>query len=333
MKKTTVVIPNYNGIKYLEDCLYSLYDSPGKLSVQDGKKELPFAVIVVDNGSTDGSVTFLRKKFPQVRVICFAENTGFCGAVNAGIQAAETPYVMLLNNDTAVEQNAVEKLTQAIEQDDRIFSVCAKMVCMDRPEILDDAGDFYCALGWAFARGKGKPAKRYEKPGNVFACCGGASLYRRKVLLQLGLFDEAHFAYLEDMDIGWRAKIYGYRNVYEPAALVRHAGSGFSGSRYNAFKVRLSSRNSVYLIGKNMPLVQLILNFPFLCLGFFIKFLFFIKKGYGGLYLQGLLKGFAMCFSEDGREKKVSFSGKNLRHYVWIQLELWYNMFRRALDF
>lgn len=98
---------------------------------------------------------------------------------------------------------------------------------------------------------------------------------------KIGYFDENHFAYLEDIDIGYRARIFGYQNGYCPDAIVYHAGSGASGSRYNAFKVDLSSRNSIYLIYKNMPLLQLILNLPFLLLGFLVKTLFFIKRDLG----------------------------------------------------
>ena len=109
-------------------------------------------------------------------------------------------------------------------------------------------------------------------------------MYRKDYLERTGLFDEAHFAYLEDVDLGYRARIAGFYNVMEPAAVVYHAGSGFSGSRYNAFKISHSSRNNVYLIYKNMPLFQLVLNAPFLLAGFGIKILFFARKGFGGIY-------------------------------------------------
>lgn len=321
MIETTVIIPNINGMKYLQDCLASLYAC----------EERTFPVIVVDNGSTDGSTAYIREHFPQTKLICFPENKGFCGAVNAGILAAKTPYVILLNNDTTVSYGFVSYLTNAVKENERFFSVGAKIVSMKEPDIADDAGDYYCALGWAFARGKGKPERRYQKPCDVFAACAGAAIYRTDVLKKLGLFDEAHFAYLEDMDIGYRAKIYGYRNRFEPSALVYHAGSATSGSRYNAFKVRLSSRNSVYLIGKNMPLLQILFNLPFLLVGFLIKYLFFLKKGFGKLYLQGLWKGVRMCFSETAQSRRIPFSAGCFKNYIVIELELFYNLFVRRL--
>ena len=160
------------------------------------------------------------------------------------------------------------------------------------PELLDDAGDFYSALGWAAARGKGKPEAEYSREEKIFSACAGAAIYRRKVLLGLGLFDEEHFAYLEDLDICYRARLHGYENWYLPKARVRHVGSGTSGSRYNLFKVRYSSRNNIYLIWKNMPLFQILLNLPFLLAGFGAKFLFFAGKGFGKEYLAGIRNGF-----------------------------------------
>lgn len=152
----------------------------------------------------------------------------------------------------------------------------------DKPELLDDAGDGYCVFGWAYSRGKGRPAAEYEKPCRVFSACGGAAIYRKEIFEKIGYFDKLHFAYLEDLDIGYRANLYGYRNYYEPSAQVIHYGSASSGSRYNAFKTELAAANNLYVIGKNMPLLQLIWNLPFLLPGFFIKFLFFCKKRMAG---------------------------------------------------
>ena len=136
------------------------------------------------------------------------------------------------------------------------------------------------------------------------------------VMQETGFFDENHFAYLEDVDIGYRARLLGYKNYYEPSAVCYHAGSGFSGSRYNEFKISLSSRNSIYLVLKNMPLLQILFNLPFLFAGFFVKFVFFAVKGYGNTYCKGLLNGFNLYFSKEGRGHKVPFKMKNLPHYI-----------------
>lgn len=322
MGKTTVIIPNWNGKKYLKTCLDSLLEQ---------RKETPY-IIVADNGSDDGSAAFVKENYPFVRLLEFETNTGFCRAVNAGIRAAETEYVILLNNDTKVERNFVEQLEKAIEEEEKIFSVSAKMISMSNPLLLDDAGDFYCALGWAYAAGKGKmDGSDYDKPGKIFASCAGAAIYRRNKLLEIGLFDEAHFAYLEDIDIGYRARICGYVNRFEPSARVFHAGSATSGSKYNEFKINFSARNSVYIIRKNMPILQILINLPFLIIGFLLKFLFFVRKGYGKTYLKGFWSGCKLSSSKEGKEKRVKFKRGHLKNYILIQWELWVNIFRRFI--
>lgn len=318
MLKTTVVIPNYNGIKYLGNCVSSLLEGT----------VVPH-IIVVDNGSKDGSRELMEEKYKSVQLISFSENTGFCKAVNAGIRASSTEFVMLLNNDTVADKEMVEQLEKALANNQRAFSVAAKMINLYASEKLDDAGDFYSALGWAYARGKDKPVSCYDKPGRIFSACAGAALYRRAVFGEIGYFDENHFAYLEDMDIGYRANIYGWRNIYEPKAKVFHAGSGVSGSRHNAFKVKLSSKNSVYLIWKNMPFLQFVLNLPFLLLGYLIKTLFFIKKGLGKTYVKGVGTGIRLSLSKEGRKNKVKFTFKHLGNYAWIQWQLWKGMILR----
>ena len=277
--KTTIIIPNYNGLSFMEPCFESLKEQ----TVRD------FKVLVVDNGSTDGSVEWLKEH--RIPSIFLKENTGFSGAVNTGIRAADTPYVLLLNNDTRVEPGFVAAMERAMDQSPKIFTVSSRMIQMYHPELLDDAGDMYSILGWAYQRGVGRSSELYQKSCRVFSACAGAAIYRRAVFHEIGLFDELHFAYLEDIDVGWRAKLYGYDNIYCPDAAVYHVGSGTSGSRYNSFKVRLAARNCIYLNYKNMPSWQLLLNAPFLLAGIFVKYLFFVKNGFGGDYVSGLKEG------------------------------------------
>lgn len=315
--KITVVIPNYNGIKFIEECLESVLNQ---------EPDTPaYKILVVDNGSADGSLELMEKQFPQVTVLPQGTNTGFCHAVNVGIGASDTPYVLLLNNDTKVKTGFIKGLYDAMESKPDAFSVSAKMLMWDKPELLDDAGDKYCILGWAYSRGKGKPADSYNTPCEIFSACGGAAIYRKSVFEKIGLFDENHFAYLEDLDIGYRARIYGYKNYYEPSAEVIHYGSASSGSRYNAWKTELAAANSVYVIAKNMPLLQLLFNLPFLLAGFFIKFLFFCKKKMGKIYLKGLAKGLKKSFSKSGRESKIPFRFSRVPEYFGIQVQMLVN--------
>lgn len=322
MARTTVVIPNYRGIKYIEACLCSLYQGT----------VIP-EVILVDNYSEDGSLELVRERFPQVQVIALSFNTGFCKAVNEGIKAAKTDYVVLLNNDTVADKDMIKELEASLDRNPKAFSSGARMINLHDQSILDGAGDFYCALGWGFSRGKGKPADAFNHPARTFSACAGAAIYRRDIFEKIGYFDENHYAYLEDIDIGYRANIYGYHNRYEPRAKVFHAGSAVSGSRYNTFKVKQSARNNVYLIYKNMPFLQILINLPFLAVGFGIKFMFFCKKGMGGDYYRAFKEGAAICKTAPAKKNKVKFSVKNLKNYFWIQIQLWINIVRRMCDF
>ena len=313
--EVSVIIPNFNGIAFLDTVLNSL----------EGQSMNDFEVILVDNGSTDGSCSFAAANYPWVHILELPDNFGFCRAVNEGIRASKAPYVLLLNNDTEVTENFVEEMLDAIKRHRNAFSCGARMVQYHDRDRLDDAGNYYCALGWSFARGRGRDIHAFEKEEKIFAACAGAAIYRKKILDQIGLFDEEHFAYLEDVDIGYRARIYGYENWYAPEAVVYHVGSGTSGSRYNQFKTRYSSRNNVYLVYKNMPFLQILLNLPFLAAGFMVKFLFFAVKGMGREYLAGIKNGFSIS----RRDRKVPFTLKHLKNYCRIQLELWRNILRR----
>ena len=314
MKKVSVIIPNYNGMQYVKRCLDSLMAQTLK----------DWEILFIDNGSADGSRELVEKEYPLVRVIALPENLGFCGAVNIGIHAATAPYVVLLNNDTEAEPEFLQELYDGIRRKPRAFSGGAMMLQFHNREKIDDAGNFYNALGWAFALGKGKPAADYNKERKIFSACGGAAIYRKDLLEELGYFDEEHFAYLEDTDIGYRAQIAGYENWYFPKAKVYHVGSGTSGSRYNQFKIRYSSRNNIYMIYKNMPILQIVLNMPLLVAGFTVKLLFFSFKGYGREYAAGIKNGFSIC-----KKNKVRFQWKHMGNYCRIQIQLWVNLIRR----
>ena len=281
MQEVSVVIPNFNGMAYLDGVLSSLE----RQTIRN------FEVILVDNGSTDGSCAFVSAEYPWVHMIQLPENYGFSRAVNEGIHAARSPYVLLLNNDTEAEPDFLEEMVAALRRHKKAFSCQAKMIQLHDRDKMDDAGNYYCALGWAFARGKGKDIRHYDREQKIFSTCAGAAIYRKKFIDRIGDFDEEHFAYLEDLDIGYRARICGYQNWYAPKAKVYHVGSGTSGSRYNSFKVRLAARNCIYLNYKNMPGWQILLNAPFLLAGIFVKYLFFVKNGFGGDYVSGLKEG------------------------------------------
>ncbi|WP_333651866.1 glycosyltransferase family 2 protein [Lacrimispora sp.] len=307
-KKVTIIIPNYNGLKFMEPCFKAL----------EAQSEKNFELLVVDNGSSDGSVEWLKER--NIPSVFLKENTGFSGAVNVGINRAQTPYVILLNNDTEPEPDYVKEMVKAIERSPEVFSVSSKMIQLYHKELMDDAGDMYSLLGWAYQRGVGQSSRGYRKPCQVFSACAGAAIYRREVFKEIGGFDEDHFAYLEDIDVGYRAKIFGYKNMYCPTAIVYHVGSGTSGSKYNSFKVRLAARNNVYLNYKNMPFLQLFINLGPLLVGMFVKYLFFRKIGFASDYAEGLKEGLKTA----GKTKKVKFRSTHLGNYLRIEGELIY---------
>ena len=317
MESVAVIIPNYNGQKYLTDCLKSLK----KQTYRD------FKVIMVDNGSTDGSISLVKRDFPEVEVIELAENTGFANAVNVGIKATSAKYVFLLNNDTICEKEAIAALVGVLDKKHSVFSAQAKMLQIKEPHLIDDAGDYYCALGWAFAPSKDKDNSKYFKRVNVTSACAGAAMYRREVFEEIGYFDEAHFCYLEDVDVGYRARLYGYNNVMEPGAIVYHVGSGSSGSRHNTFKVELTAANNLYFIYKNMNVLQIIINLPLFLTGVIIKHVFYMKKGLGKAHIKGLSKGFSKIITNS--DKRVTFGGRQIANSFLMQLELWVNCVRR----
>lgn len=302
----------------MEPCLASLK----KQTYKD------YQILVVDNASTDGSVEYVKEHYPEIEVIALKKNYGFSKAVNVGIRRSTTPYVILLNNDTTADPYYIEEMVRTIEKSPRIFSVSSKMIQMYHPELIDSAGDLYTLTGWGVCRGVGRPVSNYTETDEVFSACAGAAIYRRQVFQKIGLFDEKHFAYLEDIDVGYRARIFGYRNLYCPTALVYHVGSGTSGSKYNSFKVRLSARNNIYLNYKNMPLLQLMVNFLPLFAGYVLKYAFFIKIGFGKDYKDGILEGLRTRKTL----RKVPFRMMRLRHYMRIEKDLIQYTFSYAKD-
>lgn len=287
-----------------------------------------FRILVVDNASTDGTLAYMEENYPEIEVIALDQNYGFSKAVNIGIQNSTTPYVLLLNNDTTVDPHFVEEMVKAIKSSKRIFSVSSKMIQMYHPELIDSAGDLYTLVGWGICRGTGRPVSNYTRQDDIFTACAGAAIYRRSVFKKIGYFDENHFAYLEDIDVGYRAKIYGYRNIYCPTALVYHVGSGTSGSKYNSFKVKLSARNNIYLNYKNMPVFQLLINLFPLTAGYLVKYLFFIKIGFGKDYKEGILEGLRTARAQ----KKFRFQLRHLPNYIRIEAELIINTFSYVKD-
>lgn len=309
--QVSIVLPNMNGAGWLKGSIDSLY----------AQTMTDFELIVVDNASSDESLDIARSYTGTTgyTLIENKENTGFSAAVNAGIRLAKAPFVLLFNNDAFAAPDMLERLLQCIGQEEKIFSVQCLMLRHHDPSRIDNAGDFVNLLGWAFQRGNSLPVTGREKPQRIFSACGGAALYRKSVLETIGLFDEHFFAYLEDVDIGWRANSLGYKNVFCPTATCTHiAGAttgGAQGATYNPFKSIQSGRNNLLLPYKNLPLLMFILNLPFLLLGYLTKTLVFHLRGYGKYWRQG----FGEALRVLGQLEKPPFKLKNLPCCFWIE--------------
>ena len=254
MYKATIVIPNINGKGWLKDSIESVY----------AQTEQNFQLIVVDNGSTDESLEQARSYCSRANftLIENGTNTGFSHAVNQGIAMAESEYVVLFNNDAFAEPQWLAELIRTAETDPKIFAVQSLMIRHFDRELADDAGDYVTWMGFACKTGDGRRVSRYTKQKRIFSACGGAALYRKRILDEIGTFDENFFAYFEDVDLSWRANNAGYKNVLCPTAKCYHiCGASTGAVRYNAFKSQQSGRNSILLPLKNEPLLMLVLNF------------------------------------------------------------------------
>lgn len=279
----SIVIPNWNGRPYLEKCFNSLRN-------QDFSG---YEVIVVDNGSTDGSVEFIRNHFPKTRVVSFDENKGFSRAVNAGIKRAKGRYILLLNNDVEADPRLLRYLHEAITTSgDADFCAC-RMMDFERRELIDGIGDGFPRKGKAFRIGHGAkygPPFHGRRKGRVFGACAGAALYRKDLFEVVGLFDEDFFAYHEDADWNFRANLMGYRCFSIPEAVVYHAGSSTTGSLHNEFTVFYNIRNMINVIVKNMPTILLLKFFPRILWGQAESFFrYCMVQGYVKAYFTGLL--------------------------------------------
>ncbi len=237
----SVVIPNWNGQRFLQICLDALL----------AQTYTPLEIIVVDNASHDGSQAFIKSHYPQVRLIELPENRGFTGACNAGMQAAQGDYIALLNNDTEVDSKWAAAVVAAFEQHPEVGIVASKMLLFDRRDHIHTAGDGFTVDGRPFNRGVWqKDAGQFDAEEYVFSACGGSSAYRRELLDDVGLLDDDFFFSLEDIDLAWRAQLWGWRTLYTPQAVVYHhlsaTGGGVTASYYDG-------RNLLYVLVKNLP--------------------------------------------------------------------------------
>ena len=250
MSRLTVIVVNYRQRDLLRECLGSIETALGRV---EGGGDM----LVVDNASDDGSSEMVRREFPGVTLVELGENRGFGGGVNEGLRRSSGDWIALFNNDATVAPDALMELLGAADLHPDVGSVAAQMRFADRPDIINSAGIEVDRLGVAWDRLLGEPGSARETaPVEVFGTSGGAGLYRRALLDALGGFDASFFAYLEDVDVAWRARMRGWRCLYVPAAVVHHHHSA-TARHASGFKHYWSGRNRVRLVAKNATAGQL----------------------------------------------------------------------------
>jgi len=248
----SIVIPNWNGEQWLPGCLRALRR----------QVYVDFELIIVDNGSWDASLMVVSQECPEAVVIRNARNYGFAHAVNQGIAAARGEYVALLNNDTVAEPTWLYELMRAAaDAEPDVGMWASKMLFLSHPYLVNSCGIDINIAGIAWDRGVGEHERHWCQPHEVFGPSGGAALYRKILLEEVGLFDDDFFAYLEDVDLAWRARLRGWRCEFVPEARVLHAHSatGREGSPHKNF---LLGRNKWATIIKNYQSPALWVHFP-----------------------------------------------------------------------
>jgi GT2 family glycosyltransferase len=241
----SVVIPTYNGRALLETCLASVERHwPAGVAIE---------VIVVDDGSTDGTAEWLDTAYPAVRLVRLERNGGFCAAANAGIAAARGRIIQLLNNDTEVQAGWIEAGI-ALFEDPRVGSVAPLVLSRSDPSRVDSAGDRYLWFGWPMKRGRGQAAARWirHRSDTVFGASGSTAFYRAEPLQRLGGFDPAYGAYYEDVDLAFRLRRAGFTCRYAPACRVLHEVSASYDHRLPQIQ-RMMARNAERLFWSNVP--------------------------------------------------------------------------------
>jgi len=236
----SVIVPTLNGAHLLPDCLDSLL-----------RQTYPtLEVIVADGASTDGTASLLTRAYPGVRLLRLRRNAGFSGNVNAGLRAARGEVVCLLNNDAQAEPDWIAICVDTLLARPSLGSVASKVLFSDG-QTINSAGDLFCRDGAARQRGAGQPdGAAWNTPGPIFGATGGAAAYRRAMLADTGLLDEAFFMYLEDVDLAFRAQLRGWDCYYQPLARVYHRGGATGGGVLESF---YNGRNLIRLLAKDLP--------------------------------------------------------------------------------
>ncbi|HLG90937.1 MAG TPA: glycosyltransferase family 2 protein [Candidatus Saccharimonadales bacterium] len=309
MTKTSVVIPNWNGAKAISGCLDSLV-----------KQTLPSQTIVVDNGSTDRSLAIIRDEHPDVDLIALPKNKGFAGGVNVGIKRAienGSKYVALLNNDAVADKAWLKSLVDFMEDNQKAGIATSKML-NGAGKRLDSTGEAYTIWGLPYPRGREESrTDKYDQDIWIFGASGGASIYRIKMLKEIGLFDEDFFAYYEDVDLSFRAQLAGWKVAYAPKAVVYHQ-IGATSSRIQGFITYQTIKNLPWLFWKNIPpgriFLKVLLRFELAYTAFIIKA---IARGQVWAVVKGLSVYVILWPKKIWQRIQIQRRKKVSNDYIW----------------
>jgi len=314
----SVIVLNWNGICFIEDCLNSLVNQSYK----------DFEIIVVDNGSTDGSVELLKKKFMnRIKLIENEKNLGFSGGNNSGIRISEGDFILLLNNDAVADKKWIEELVNVASKDPTIGMCASKILSYENRNIIDNVGHLIYRDG--LNRGKGRLEEdkgQYDKEEEVFFPSGCAALYRKKMLDEIGLFDEDFF-------IGIRARMAGWKCIYVPTAVVFHRYSG-SSSAYSELKAFYVERNRVWVAVKYLPISMLLASLYYTLIRFILQAYGaatgrgasgkFVKEYSRGKLLLVLFKAYFSAFKGIGKMWEKRKRIKSLKKVPHDEIEDWF---------
>jgi len=306
--RVAVIVPNWNGKDVLPACLNSLQS-----------QSLKPHIVVVENGSTDGSEKLIAARYPQVTVLSQSKNLGFAGGVNVGITHAldrDYKYVALFNNDAVADKNWLKELVKTLDKNSEAGIATCSFLSSDGKR-FDSTGELYTIWGLSYPRGREEPVSAaYATQTYVFGASGGASLYRTTMLQQIGLFDEKFFAYYEDVDLSFRAQLAGWKVVYAPEAIAYHK-IGATSSRIKGFATYQTMKNLPMLFWKNVPLGLIPYILPRLFIVYWAFVASSILKGKGWPALKGLLiylKNQPYVFKE---RRKIQKSKTVSNTYIW----------------
>lgn len=270
----SVVIVNYNGKRFLKDCLKSLKDSNYK----------NLEILLVDNGSSDDSLKYVKRYFPKIHIIELKDNIGFAGGNNIGIRRAKGKYILLLNNDTRADKNFINELVNVFERDAGIGAAQSKLLMMDDTSLLDSVGAFQTPTGFLYHYGYAKKnTKKYEKQITLYSAKGACMMLRnealKKVLIDGDVFDSRYFAYFEETDLCHRIWLAGYRVVFAPRSIIFHKMGATSRQMDNDFVQFHSFKNRIHSYIKNYSSLSLLRMLPIhLAVCFFYFFYMFASN-------------------------------------------------------